>query len=155
MSSAEPRRPSRTPLIALVHAANREFQADMVRVARAAGYDQAKPAHTAVFANLPATGARSADLAAKARITRQSMGEVIRELVDFGILEMTPDPDDRRAKRVTYTDAGLRYAGTGMTHIADFEDRMLAELGEEAYECLRDGLETIARVLAAEAESPD
>ena len=154
MSSAEPRHPSRTPLIVLVHRANRELQADMVRWARAVGYDQAKPAHNSVFANLPATGARSADLAAKAGITRQSMGEVVRELVDVGILEMTPDPDDRRAKLVTYTDVGLRQAKDGMAHIADFEDRMLAELGEEAYECLRDGLETIARVLAAEVESP-
>ena len=52
-------------------------------------------------------------MAARAGITRQSMGEVIREMVDLGLLEMVADPDDRRAKLVRYTDAGLAVAQGG------------------------------------------
>ena len=37
-------------------------------------------------------------MAARAGITKQSMGEVVRELVDLGVLEMVVDPTDRRAK---------------------------------------------------------
>ena len=146
--------PQRTPLIALVYRANRELQNDMVRYARAGGYDQAKPAHNAVFGTLPLGGARSADLAAKAGITRQSMGEVVRELVGLGVLEMKPDPDDRRAKLVTYTDEGLHQVRAGRAHILDFDDRMIAELGEDGYERLRHGLHTIVNVLQARESTP-
>lgn len=147
-----PRRPSRIPLIALIHRANRELQADMVRQAHAHGYGQAKPAHNSVFGTLPLAGARTADLAARAGVTRQSMGEVVRELVDLGVLQMQPDPDDRRAKLVTYTEEGLAQVQKGSAHIADFEDRMIAELGEEGYEMLRTGLERIAEILQSEVD---
>lgn len=147
MSSRVPRRPSRIPLIALVFRANRAMQSDMVHQAQTRGYGQAKAAHNAVFGTLPMEGARSADLAARAGITRQSMGEVIRELVDIGVLEMKPDPADRRAKLVTYTQEGLRQVQRGGEHIADFEDRMIAELGQEGYEQLRVGLHKIVEVL--------
>ncbi len=142
-----PRVPLRTPLIRLVHRANRELQDDMVRQARAGGYAQAKPAHNSIFGTLPLEGARASDLAAKAGITRQSMGEVIRELVDLGVLEMRPDPSDRRAKLVTYTASGLEQVYAGTAHIVDVEERMIAELGEDGYERLRDGLRTVVDIL--------
>ena len=121
----------------------------------AVGYEDAKPAHNCVFGTLPLAGARSSDLAARAGMTRQSMGEVIRELVDLGIVTMTPDPHDRSAKLVTYTEAGLLQAEDGTAHIADFEQRMIAELGEDGYEHLRNGLDTIAKLLQGEGAAPD
>jgi DNA-binding MarR family transcriptional regulator len=147
--------PREAPLIALVNRADRELQADMVRHARAVGYEAAKLAHNAVFGTLPVAGARTADLAARAGITRQSMGEVVRELVDLGLVTMTVDPDDRRAKLVTYTDAGLAQVQLGRAHIADFDDRMVAELGEEGYDSLRHGLDTIVKVLQADGAPKD
>ena len=42
------------------------------------------------------------------------MGEVIRDLVDLGILEMVPDPDDGRAKIVRYTAEGRAFASDGL-----------------------------------------
>jgi DNA-binding MarR family transcriptional regulator len=144
------RRPTRTPLIALVYRANRVLQADMVRQAQERGWDQAKPAHNSVFGTLGYEGARPAELAARAGITRQSMGEVIRDLVDLGILEMTPDPDDRRAKVVRYTESGLRETAEGGDHIVEVEERLIAALGPEAYENLRTGLEKVVELLATE-----
>ena len=154
MSTPGPRVPLRTPLIRLVHRANRELQDDMVRQARARGYAQAKPAHNSIFGTLPLHGARASDLAAKAGITRQSMGEVIRELVDLGVLEMKPDPSDRRAKLVTYTASGLEQVYSGTAHIVDIEERMIAELGEEGYERLRDGLRLVVDLLREPGSGP-
>ena len=144
------RRPTRTPLIALVYRANRTMQADMTRQARVRGWDRAKPAHNSVFGNLGYEGARPAELAARAGITRQSMGEVIRELVDFGILEMTPDPTDKRAKVVRYTELGIRETAQGGDHIVDVEEQLIAALGEDEYENLRTGLEKIVELLGSE-----
>lgn len=139
--------PVPTPLIALVHRAHREMQLDMARQGLRRGYPGTKPAHSAVFTTLPLAGARTADLAARARITRQSMGEVVREMVELGVLEMTPDPNDRRAKLVTYTEAGLEQALAGRAHILDFDQRMVTALGAEGYERLREGLLAIVDLL--------
>src|SRR3546814_6475729 len=131
------RKPDRKPLIALVDRANRALQADMVRAAHEAGHTHVKPAHNAVFATLRTEGSRASDMAARAGITRQSMGEIVREMAGLGLLEMKPDPADRRAKLVTYTDAGLDFARDGFRHIIDVEERIVAELGAEDYETAR------------------
>jgi len=141
------RQPTRPPLISLVHQADRELQSDMVRHAHVRGWTDAKFAHNSVFGTLSFEGARTADLAVRAGITRQSMGEIVRELVELGILEMAPDPTDRRAKLVTYTEAGRQEVAEGFSHIVDLEERMVVELGEEGYEQLRTGLEKIVEVL--------
>ena len=103
-------KPDRKPLIALVHDADKAFQAHMVRSAHERGRPDIKPAHNHLFAILGDEGDRAADLAVRAGITRQSMGEVIRDLVDIGILEMVPDPNDGRAKIVRYTPEGKRFS---------------------------------------------
>ena len=150
MSSSKP---DRKPLIALVHNADRAFAAHMVRQAHGRGRPEIKPAHNAVFAILGLEGDRSANLAARAGITRQAMGEVIRDLVDLGILEMVPDPDDRRAKIVRYTDGGLAFAGEGFQHLRALEDRFAEEFGAEGYETVRTAMSRVVEILAELDES--
>jgi DNA-binding MarR family transcriptional regulator len=124
----------------------------MVRNAQARGFPEARMAHNAVFGTLGFEPARAADLAVSAGITRQSMGEVIRELVDLGILEMQPDPSDRRAKLVTYTETGRKEALEGGDHIVSFEERLVEVLGQDAYEQLRVGLEKVYALLRSDLE---
>ena len=140
-------KPDRKPMIALVHYADRAFQAHMVESAHERGRPDIKPSHNAVFAYLGETPRRAADLAVVAGMTRQSMGELVRELVDLNILEMVPDPDDGRAKLVTYSAEGKRFASTGFRHLRAIEDRFAAEFGDD-YEAARRVLERTAEVLA-------
>ena len=135
--------PDRPPLIRLVDRANRAMQANMVRQAHERGFSQVKQAHNAVFGNLGEGGARASDMAERAGMTRQSMGEIIRDMVALGILEMRPDPADRRAKLVTYTPAGLELVSGGYYYILDQEKRFVEEFGSELYEQLRAALDRI------------
>jgi len=140
-------KPDRKPLIALVHNADKAFQAHMVRSAHERGRPDIKPAHNFLFAILGDDGDRAANLAQRAGITRQSMGEVIRDLVDIGILEMAPDPDDGRAKIVRYTPEGKRFASEGFRHLRELERVFEEEFGEE-YEATREVLERVVGVLS-------
>jgi len=140
-------KPDRKPLIALVHNLDRAFQSHMTRAAHARGQTQLRPAHNFLFGTLGDEGARSVDLAARAGITRQSMGEVVRELVDLGVLEMVPDPADRRAKIVRYTREGEEFASQGFRHLRDLERRFEEEFGED-YEATRDVLVRVGDLLA-------
>jgi DNA-binding MarR family transcriptional regulator len=134
-------------MLALVHNADRAFQAHMVEAAHERGRPDVKPSHNAVFAHLGDSPRRAADLATAAGMTRQSMGELVRELVELGILEMVPDPSDGRAKLVTFSTEGKTFASSGFRHLRAIEDRLCAEFGEE-YEAARRVLERIADVLA-------
>jgi DNA-binding MarR family transcriptional regulator len=134
-------------LIALVHNADRAFQAHMVREAHARSRPDIKPAHNHLFGVLGDDGDRPAALAARAGITRQSMGEVIRDLVELGIVEMVPDPDDGRAKVVRYTAEGKRFASDGFRHLGDLERRFEEEFGAD-YEATRAVLERVVGLLA-------
>lgn len=147
MSRVNLTRPDRKPLIALVDRANRALQTDMVQAAHRRGHVELKPAHNSVFATLGEEGARAADMAARAGITRQSMGEVIRDMVELGILEMRPDPEDRRAKLVTYTEHGRWMAGQGYAHLIELERGFEQEFGEKEYAIARDVLARIVDLL--------
>ncbi|VXA96840.1 MarR family winged helix-turn-helix transcriptional regulator [Aeromicrobium sp. 9AM] len=138
---------SRPPLIALVDRANRVMQADMVREAHRHGFTQVKQAHNAVFSTLGGGGARASDMAARAGITRQSMGEIVRELTSLGILTTAPDPEDRRAKLITYTPAGLELTTAGYQHILDLEAEFTGKFGADQYELVRDALEWVVQLL--------
>ena len=147
MSRVSPEAAEPTPLLVLIERAHRAMQQDMVRFSHESGYPDARPAHNAVFGRLPLEGARTSELAARAGVTRQSMGELVREMVDLGILQMTPDPEDRRAKLVSYTPAGLSQARSGRAHILDLEQRFIEEFGAADYQTARDVLERLVKVL--------
>ncbi|TNM36307.1 winged helix-turn-helix transcriptional regulator [Nocardioides albidus] len=139
-------RPDDEPFIALVDKTARVMRNDMLANAHRAGYAEIAPAHNAVFATLPPEGARSADMAARAGITRQSMGEVVRDMVRLGILEMVPDPSDRRAKIVTYTDYGTKVAQAGLDHIVALDRKLRDELGDD-YDAARRVLARVREML--------
>lgn len=81
------------------------------------------------------------------------MGEIIRELAALGLLEMRADPEDGRAKIVTYTEAGREMTRGGLEHILELEQRFADQLGAEDYETARRVLEGIIRILG-ETEAP-
>ncbi len=133
----------RKPLLALTEKAFRSLATDMVSHARERGYTEIRMAHNAVFSTLwTETPARTSDLAARAGITKQSMGEVVRELVELGICQVETDPEDGRAKLVSYTDYGIAITQNGQRHFRDLERRLVKEFGED-YEGARRVLEWV------------
>lgn len=151
MSSTDEPMIERKPLIAIVDRATRLLANDMLRAAHERGHVQLRPGHSPVFATLPADGARASDMALRAGITKQSMGEAIRDMVDLGLVEMTRDPDDRRAKLVTWTEAGRQVAQDGKRHMYALEQVWKDKFGEENYEIAREVLEGIVEMMAPEA----
>src|ERR687897_1580816 len=73
----------------------------------AAGFGDVRPAHYAVFRYLKPGGSRVAELAEEARMTKQSMGELVAYLERRGYVERPPDPRAGRARDVVWAEAGL------------------------------------------------
>jgi DNA-binding MarR family transcriptional regulator len=102
-----------------------------------AGFPQ-KPKHSAVFAQIDPEGSRLTDLARRANITPQAMGELVDELEELGYVTREPDPTDRRAKLIMLTPNGQAAIEAGKQTIVGLETRISDVLGEEGHKALRD-----------------
>lgn len=113
-------------------------------------FDDLRPSHGNAMEQLEIEdGLRLTDLASRAGITVQSMGELVDDLEVKGYLERRPDPDDRRAKRIHLTDRGRKNARVAKRATADVEDYLSELLGKQRYHLLRLALEDI---IAAETD---
>jgi len=118
-------------------------------VVASAEFDDLRPSHGNAMEQLEIEdGLRLTDLATRAGITLQSMGELVDDLQVKGYVERRPDPNDRRAKRIYLTDRGRKNARVAKRATAEVEDRLVELLGEQRCELLRSTLEEI---IAAEA----
>ena len=127
----------------LFHRARRIVDEFVLERLAAAGHDHIRAAHGAVFSYMPSQGARLTDLARRAQITKQSMGELVRDLEGMGYVERAPDPSDRRALIIRYTDRGRLADRIGVKAIRELEARWSRAVGGQRMAELRAVLEEI------------
>jgi DNA-binding MarR family transcriptional regulator len=101
-----------------------------------AGFPQ-KPAHSAVFAQIAPGGSRLTELARRANMSPQAMGELVDELEQLGYVVRRPDPSDRRAKLITLTRKGHACIAAGVATIEGIEEQLVDRLGERGHRQLR------------------
>ena len=107
-------------------------------------FDDLRPAHGNAMEQLELEdGLRLTEMAARAGITLQSMGELVDDLEAKDYLERRPDPKDRRAKRIHLTKRGRTNARIAKQAVADVEDHLAELLGQQDYQRLRRSLQQI------------
>jgi DNA-binding MarR family transcriptional regulator len=131
------------PMIRLLDAAFDEFSDELTRRVLAAGYSDIRPGHGCVFGNIDPDGSRLTDLADRAGMTKQSVGEVTNDLEQRGYLERVPDPADGRAKIIRLTNRGREAQAIGRGLIDDIERDWAERFGTEQVAALREALEAI------------
>lgn len=122
----------------------------VARVAR--GARGVRRAHTALMPYIDLEGTRLTDLAERARVTKQAVGQLVEELEAMGVVERTPDPDDGRAKRVRFTPYGLKALLHGLGVLQELEEELTRSLGQKQMASLKKGL--TALLAALEASEP-
>jgi len=111
-------------------------------------YGDIRPTHGCVFRFVQDEGLRLTEIAERAKLTKQSVGEIVDDLVQRGYAKRIPDPDDRRAKLICLTERGEAAQAHGRKLFAKVEKRWAERYGAERIAALRELLEEIA---AAEA----
>lgn len=129
----------------------RRFEAELQRRLHADGFDDVHVAHTNLLRHLDSEGMRLNALATDAGITKQAVGQSIRALEARDLVQVVPDPDDRRAKRVIYTDRGRALVASSIEHIRDIEATWSERLGQDVYLAMRDALAALATLPDREA----
>lgn len=117
-----------------------------------AGKQIAKAAHTALLPHLTYEGVRVVDLARKLEITKQAVSQTLAELVDMGVVELTPDPSDGRAKLVRLTSAGAQSIAQGLSILEAIERELASEIGATKMRALHDALLALESALGSGSE---
>ena len=134
----------RPPLmIRLLSVAFDDFCEDLERRVADTPYSDIRITHGCVFGNIDPEGSRLTDLAERARMTKQSVGEVTSDLEQRGYVERVPDPSDGRAKIIRLTERGRAAQALGIGLIDELEQEWAERFGAERVAALRDALEAI------------
>ncbi len=119
----------------------------------ASGFDDIRPAFSAVLRNLSQDGGRVSELATKAGITKQSMGYLVDQMAACGLVELAPDPHDGRAKVVRLTDRGTAAVLAGVELSGRYEAFLSELIGRRDMNQLRALLAKLHKALS-ERQSP-
>ena len=120
-----------------------EFVEELSRRVSATDYSDIRVTHGCVFGNIDPEGSRLTDLADRAHMTKQSVGEVASDLEQRGYVERVPDPSDGRAKIIRLTARGRAAQTIGRGLIDDIERDWAERFGIERVAALREALEAI------------
>lgn len=102
-------------------------------------------AHTTLLPHVALEGTRLTDLASRLGVTKQAAGQLVDELVEMGMLERAPDPEDARAKLVRFSKRGRTALLEGLAVLNELEAELRDLVGEPEMRALHDALDAIVR----------
>jgi DNA-binding MarR family transcriptional regulator len=124
----------------LLNNAVHRFEARVLELMNERGHAKARIAQLSLTRNLDVEGTRLTELARRASMSKQAMGELVDQCTELGLVDRMADPADGRARIVKFTRAGLIWldAFHGAVDIAERE--MRAELGKTTMDTILKGL---------------
>lgn len=128
----------------LLNNAVRRFEARVLELMSEGGHSETRIAHINLTRNLDIGGTRLTELARRAEMTKQAMGELVDQCAALGLVDRTTDPADRRARIVTFTPAGIVWLEAFRDAVDIAENEMRAEIGPETMDALLKGLDAYA-----------
>lgn len=136
--------PERLPLLRLLDEGLGSVTEQLEHRIVAAGYADLRPSHRRVLATIGEEGSRLTDLARRARMTKQSLGELTNELEIRGYVGRTPDPVDGRAKTIKLSERGNEFRAVWRRLSDDLERDWAGRVGAWRMANLR---ETLAMII--------
>lgn len=109
-----------------------------------AARDQVGAAHIHITRHLAVGGSRLTDLALSAGMSKQAMGDLVDQCEAWGIVRREPDPYDRRARRVVFTESGLAWLEAFRCAVVQAEDEFRQAVGDDVAMVVGLGLEAYA-----------
>ncbi len=106
-----------------------------------AARSQVGAAQVHITRHLDLKGSRLSDLARRADMTKQAMGDLVDQCEAWGLVERRPDPTDGRARIIVFTDTGLAWLGAFEKAVSQAEAEFAEQVGEEVAAVVAIGLE--------------
>src|SRR5512146_741814 len=103
----------------LFRAARLWNEAAMARMQRRV--PEARLAHTTLLPHIDLDGTRQTEIARRAGVSKQAVGQLVDDMVGLGMLERVADPSDGRAQLVRFTDDGIAQLLVGLDVLDEIE----------------------------------
>jgi DNA-binding MarR family transcriptional regulator len=116
-------------------------------VNREAGRRLLTPALVRLLPHLSREGVRPTELARRVDVSKQAVGQALRELERQKFVELVVDPADGRARLVRLTAAGAAAYAHGHDVLAFYETALATRIGSRQVAALREGLTRMLPVL--------
>lgn len=127
------------------------FETSMLQNLARQGITDIKPTHLRVFRNIDYDGTRVTEIAARAKVTKGAMSQVLAECERLGYIVAVTDADDARARVVKFTAEGRKAMQSCRKAIAEVEAEFEAAIGAQKYADLKALLlETRANLVAGD-----
>ncbi|SFP46569.1 DNA-binding transcriptional regulator, MarR family [Bradyrhizobium sp. Ghvi] len=124
----------------LLNNAVRRFEARVLELMSDRGHDETRIAHVSLTRNLDVEGTRLTELARRASMSKQAMGELVDQCAELGLVDRIADSTDKRARIVMFTPAGLEWLDAFREAVDIAENEMRSELGKTAMDAILKGL---------------
>ena len=105
---------------------------------------QISAAHIHITRHLDLQGTRLTELAGKAGMSKQAMGDLVDQCEAWGLVTRDADPRDARARIVQFTPTGLLWLQAFREAVAQAEREFRAEVGGDVATVVKIGLEAYA-----------
>lgn len=114
-----------------------ELRSNMEEGLKEKGFVDVSPSHGWIFHNTKDEGSRITELAAIAKITKQSMSALVAQLEEAGYVKKKADATDKRAWLLVLTPKGKKVRDAGHEINREFEKKWEQKLGRKDYDLLR------------------
>jgi DNA-binding MarR family transcriptional regulator len=98
------------------------------------GYSDFKMAYMPVFMNIPPDGIRNNDLANHARVTKQAMSKVAKDLQKLGYIKSKADRHDKRSTIFMLTDRGKKLVVKARACLMDLTNEYRSLVGNREFD---------------------
>jgi DNA-binding MarR family transcriptional regulator len=140
----EPDRATRTNLGFLLAKASQRWNEMLYAHFSEHGYGEVRPAYGSLLLPLlEEDGLRIGELARRARLAKQTMTTMVRQLERNGLVSLDPDPDDGRARRVHLTPRARGFRSVAEEALAELDDLVTEALGTRRSAQLATDLEEV------------
>ncbi len=123
-------------------------EAALARV-QAAGGPPVRLAHTQLLPHLGTGGIRATELARRVGISKQAVGALLDDMLEWGLVERVADPADGRAQLVRLTPAGLDATKLGLGVLLGLANELADEVGADTLARLHADLSVLLAALEA------
>lgn len=118
----------------------RRFEERIHATVREAGFAEVRYVHLTVMRNMNVGGTRLTELAARAGMTKQAIGQIVDQCESLGIVARRADPRDKRARLIAFTARGRALLEVVHRGIAAAETEMEQAVGKRGFAMLRGAL---------------
>ncbi|MGI9323582.1 MAG: MarR family winged helix-turn-helix transcriptional regulator [Pseudomonadales bacterium] len=105
-----------------------------------AGYSPRTRTQTMILINISNGITRAAELARVLGVSRQAIQQQINELERDELVTQIPDPDDRRANRIVFSEKGSQLINAALASLREAEQSLSQRIGWDSVSQLRRAL---------------